>query len=273
MHQPVVTRHFTDGQFGQLHYRLAGKVSSKPSIVCLHMVPKSSRSYQHILPLLARDRLAIAIDYPGYGESSAPFDESQASIETYAHAVWQVLKHLGVTYVDFVGYHTGCMVSVRAAHLYPQWVNKVINIAAPVFLESEVQTFCDMYAPIPLDEQGTRFRIMWERVIQHRGPGMTLQMCADSMAENLRAGEAYEWGHMAAFHHAAQYIQDIQTLPHRLLVMNLDDDMRAQSERVDVYLNNGLRKDYFQWSTGFLDAFAQDVATEWLAFFDDKTLS
>ena len=184
-----------------------------------------------------------------------------------------MLKHLGVTYVDFVGYHTGCMVSVRAAHLYPKWVNKVINIAAPVFLESEVQTFCDMYAPIPLDEQGTRFRIMWERVIQHRGPGMTLQMCADSMAENLRAGEAYEWGHMAAFHHAAQYIQDIQTLPHRLLVMNLDDDMRAQSERVDVYLNNGLRKDYFQWSTGFLDAFTQDVATEWLAFFDDKTLS
>ncbi len=268
MHNTKVTRHFMDGEFGQLHYRMAGEASAKPTIVCLHMVPKSSRSYQHVLPLLARDRLGIAIDYPGYGESSPPFEESQASIDCYAQAVWQVLSTLNITNVDFVGYHIGCMVSVRAAQLQPQWVNKVINIAAPVFLESEVQTFCDMFAPIPLDEEGTRFRIMWERVIHYRGPGMSLEMCADSMAENLRGGEAYEWGHMAAFHHAAQYIEDIKTLPHRLFVMNLNDDMRVQSERVDAYLKNGFRKDYFQWGTGFLDAFPEQVAAEWLAFFD-----
>ncbi|MBU3002617.1 alpha/beta fold hydrolase [Paraglaciecola arctica] len=268
MNSCKVTRHFTDGEFGQLHYRIAGEASAKPAIVCLHMVSKSSRSFQHILPILGQDRLAIAIDYPGYGESSLPFSESQANIENYATAVWQVLTHLSVTKVDFVGYHTGCMVSVCAAHQQPQWVNKVVNIAAPIFLPSEVQTFCDKFAPIPLDEQGNRFRIMWERIIHYRGPGMTLEMCADSMAENLRAGDAYEWGHMAAFNHAAQYIEQIKTLSHRLLVINLDDDMREQSERVDSYLNNGLRKDYFQWAAGFLDAFPEDVAVELLSFFD-----
>ena len=266
MTQWAVTRHFCDGKFGQIHYRMAGEPSSKPTLVCLHMVPKSSRSYLRILPFLAQDRLVVAIDYPGYGESSAPFTESQASIDCYADAVWEVLSHLNLDNVDFVGYHTGCMVSLRASHLYPERVNKVINIAAPVFLESEVQQYCDYFAPIPLDESGQRFRIMWERIIHYRGPGMTLEMCAESMAENLRGGEGYEWGHMAAFHHWAQYIEDIKTLPHRLLVMNLDDDMKKQSMRVDRYLNNGIRKDYFQWSTGFLDAYPEAVADEILDF-------
>lgn len=266
-----VTRYFTNGRFGQLHYRTAGESTDKPAVVCLHMVPKSSRSYHKILPLLGKDRLAIAIDYPGYGESDPPDSESQANIDCYAEAVWDVLEALELKSVDLVGYHTGCMVSVRAAHLFPKRVNKVINIAAPVFLQSEVQSFCDLYAPIPLDEQGSRFRTMWERIIHHRGPGMTLEMCADSMAENLRGGEGYEWGHMAAFNHAAQYISDIKTLPHPFLVMNLDDDMREQSERVDPLLNNGLRKNYFQWSTGFLDAFTHDVAEEILTFLNAQS--
>ena len=30
---------------------------------------------------------------------------------------------------------------------------------------------------------GTRFTTMWDRIPHHRGPGMTLQMCADSLAE------------------------------------------------------------------------------------------
>lgn len=269
MSVPLVTRHFCDGKFGQIHYRIAGKPSSKPALVCLHMVPKSSRSFHRILPLLGQDRLAIAIDYPGYGESSAPSCESQANIECYAEAIWEVLSYLNIEYVDLVGYHTGCMVSLRAAHMHSEWVNKIINIAAPVFLESEVQEYCDKFAPIPLDETGQRFRIMWERIMYYRGPGMTLEMCAESMAENLRGGEGYEWGHMAAFHHYAKYIDDIKTLPHRLLVMNLDDDMREQSMRVDPYLNNGIRKDYFQWSTGFLDAYPHDVADEIVSFLDE----
>lgn len=269
MHIPNVTRHFTAGQFGQLHFRMAGKASTKPAIVCLHMVSKSSRSYQNVMPFLAKDRLVIAIDYPGYGESSLPTDERQATIENYARAMWQVLDHLDIQHVDLLGYHTGCMVSVCAARQFPLRVNKVINIAAPIFRDEEIQTFCDMYAPLPIDEAGTRFTIMWQRILEHRGPGMTLQMCADSMAENLRGGDAYEWGHMAAFQHAKRYIDNIKRLAQPLLVMNLNDDMHEHSKRVDEYLQIGLRKDYMHWGAGFLDAYPVDVANEVLSFLED----
>ncbi len=257
-----VVRRFVDGEFGQLHIRTAGEASAKPAVVCLHMVSKSSRLFHHVLPLLGHDRLAIAIDYPGYGESETPPDESQATIETYAKSVFHVLQQLNVTKVDFVGYHTGAMVSVCFASQFPNLVNKVINISAPILSDEEAEEFKRTYAPIPLDEKGNRFRIMWERILFYRGPGMTLEMCADSMAENLRGGEAYEWGHMAAFNYARQYREQISKLQSPLIVMNLNDDLHEHCKRVDKYIVKGFRRDYMHWGAGFLDAYPKQVADE-----------
>lgn len=261
---PAVKRAFVDGEFGQIHYRIAGQISSLPAIVCLHMVSKSSRLFDNVMPLLAQSRLVIAIDFPGYGESSPPPDESLATIDNYALAVWQVLDSLQINYVDFIGYHTGAMVSVCASHYHPHKVSKVINISAPVFTEQEVINFCTAYSPILLDEAGSRFRIMWERIIENRGPGMTLQMCARSLAENLRGGDVYEWGHMAAFHYAKEYIEQVQILESPLIIMNLNDDLHEHSKRIDTYIRLGFRKDYVCWGTGFLDAFTQEVSDEML---------
>ena len=88
----------------------------------------------------------------------------------------------------------------------------------------EQQALGSEYSPIPIDEAGTRFRIMWERVLQHRGPGMTLQMAATSFAENLRAGDDYEWGHRAAFDYAGTYNRRLGQIDHPVLVLNPADD-------------------------------------------------
>jgi hypothetical protein len=111
---------------------------------------------------------------------------------------------------------------------------------------------------------------MWERILYYRGPGMTLEMCADSLAENLRGGETYEWGHAAAFNHAQQYIEDIKTLTQPFLVMNLNDDLNEHTQRVDKLINNGKRKDYLQWGAGFLDAFPKEASREILTFLNEK---
>lgn len=266
MSDPKVIRHFVEGEFGQLHYRTAGEASTKPAVVCLHMVSKSSRLFHRILPLLGQDRLAIAIDYPGYGESEPPPDENTATIETYAQSVHQVLESLEIKNIDFIGYHTGAMVSVCFASQFPQLVRKVINISAPVMTNNEVDDFKAAFATIPLDEQGNRFRIMWERILFHRGPGMTLEMCADSMAENLRGGETYEWGHMAAFDHTEKYIQQVKSLSCPFIVMNLNDDLHEHCKRIDQYIVDGFRKDYMHWGAGFLDAYPEDVAQELKTF-------
>jgi pimeloyl-ACP methyl ester carboxylesterase len=266
----TVKRSFIDGQFGQIHTRVARPPETgKAPIVCLHMCPKSGKIYSHILPFLACNRLAIAPDYPGHGESDPPPAEPQVTVEDFAESVWTVIDSLHTGPVHLVGYHTGSMVAVEAAHQRPADVLSIVNISAPVFTAQEQAALDVAYAPIPMDEEGSRFRIMWQRVIDHRGPGMTLQMAAASFAENLRGGEDYEWGHRAAFAYSPTYNRRLAEIEHAIFVLNPADDCYEQSRRADPLMKNGRRKDYEQWGHGFLTVQAQDAAAEILAFIEE----
>lgn len=266
-----IRKSYTDGKFGQLHCRgVYPEDASKPSIVCLHMSPKSGRSFHEVLPYLARGRDAIAPDYPGHGESDLPPAEPHVTIEDFAASIWQVIDdRLGDGPVHLVGYHTGSMVAIEATRQRPQQVIGIVNIAAPVLTDDELATMAEYFAPIPIDEEGTRFRIMWERIMHHRGPGMTLEMAADSMAENLRAGDAYEWGHEAAFAYAKRYVEVLASTEQPIFVMNPKDDTFAATQRIDPYLVNGRRADYPDWSHGFLNAYPEAAAKEMLAFLSE----
>jgi len=266
-----VIRSFTDGAHGQLHCRgVYPSDATGPPIVCLHMAPKSGRGFQQILPYLARGRAAIAPDYPGHGESALPPAEPHVSIADFADAVWRVVDdRVHRRPVHLVGYHTGSMVAIEAARQRPADVLGIVNIAAPVFSERELDALTDYFRPVPIDEAGTRFRIMWERIMKHRGPGMTLEMAADSMAENLRAGDAYEWGHEAAFAYARDYLENLSQTSQPVLVMNPKDDTFEATQRIDEYLKNGRRVDFPHWGHGFLNVWPADAARVMLDFFEE----
>ena len=267
---PTVRRVYVDGRYGQVHCRLAvPEEAPKAPIVCLHMSPKSGRSYRQILPYLADARVAVATDYPGHGESDPPPPEPHVTIADFAESVFNVVDAIGGGPVHLVGYHTGAMVAVEAAVLRPDDVLSITSISAPVLTDSEVETLSEAFQPIPIDEAGTRFRINWERVLKHRGPGMTLQMAAESFAENLRAGDNYEWGHRAAFAYAAEYNRKLAEIEQPNFVMNPADDMFEQSPRADAMMKNGRRKDYPQWAHGFLNAYPAEAAAEILAFVNE----
>lgn len=266
---PRVRRTFVDGRYGQIHCRIAAPANpARNPLVCLHMSPKSGRSYQDILPHLAKERVVIAPDYPGHGESDKPPAEPHVTIADFADAAWQCVDALCPGRVHMLGYHTGSMVAVEAATMRPDDVTSVVNISAPLFSDEELVNLGAYFEPIPIDEQGERFRIMWERVLQYRGPGMTLEMAADSFAENLRAGDDYEWGHRAAFAYGATYRERLAALAHPVFVMNPKDDCYDVSRRVDTLLKNGYRRDYDEWGHGFLTVQAAAAAADITDFID-----
>ena len=269
----ALERRFIQLQHGQLHLRVAGQIYSgtarqQPTILCLHMIPKSGRIFARLLPELAKDRLVIAPDYPGYGESDH-YPYEQVSIQDYASTIYELIEQYKLDQVDLVGYHTGSMVAVELAHQYPERVRKLINISAPIIVEQEIEEFKRFFKPIPLDEQGTRYRVMWERVRHFSGPGMTLEMAADSMAENLRGGERYEDGHYAAFDYAATYAKKLGQIEQPLWVMNPADDLHEHTKRVDPYLRNATRTDFPDWGHGFLEIWPQQVAAAIHNFLDN----
>ncbi|GAB5415122.1 MAG: hypothetical protein Cons2KO_27250 [Congregibacter sp.] len=274
----TVKRGYTDLPNGQAHWRQVRPPSSpasaglttgeKTPVACLHMMPKSSRSFQKLLPELAINRCAIAPDLPGYGASDALDDTP--SVEGYAQWLWSFIDHtLGdETVVNLLGYHTGSMIAAEAAAQQPMRVERIVNVSAPVFSDAEARELEGFFQPIPLDDEGTRFRIMWERIMKFRGKGMTLEMAAASLSDNLLGGEDYEDGHRAAFAHSPRYAQLLGELPHRLLVMNIKDDLYAVTQRCEPLLKNGLLREYSDWENGFLESHPDAVGREVLSFFD-----
>lgn len=251
-----IKRQFVDTDFGQIHLRKAGEPSGKPPLICLHQSPKSSREFIAFMQEAADDRLVIAVDSPGHGESDIP--PQQIYIEGYAKAIWQALDALGITArVDLLGHHTGAKVACEMAYQRPARVKAIIMISALILTEDERENFKSQFKPIPLDEAGTRFSHMWSQAIKYRGPGMSLKQLAFLMAEHLRAGEAYEWGHEAAFSYTDSFAERLPSLPHPITILNPGDMLFDYTPRAANYLKNGQVVDYPNWGFGFLDTDTQ----------------
>lgn len=186
-------REFRDSRLGQVHLRRAAPpaVASnlKSPVVLLHQTPLSGRMFSALLPELASDRVAYAIDTPGYGESATPAEPP--SFEEYAAAIGDVLLAIGEP-VDLVGYHTGAGLAVQVATLYPERVRRVVLVAMPLLDEAQRARFAALPgAEIP--EDGSHLLEMWQSSMRARPPGQTLDQVASIVTEKQRAGRHGEW--------------------------------------------------------------------------------
>ena len=256
-----IRRQFLDGPFGQVHFRTV-KPSLPPAtlpLICLHQSPKSSREFIKFMTVMGENRQVIAIDNLGHGESDVPAQQQDATVPNYAKSAWAIIDALGFDKVDLLGHHTGAKVATEMAWQRPSHVGAIVMVSALVLTPEEQASFAAQFQPIPIDEAGTRFNEMWAKSVQHRGDGVSLIDLADSFAENLRAGEAYEWGHQAAFAYNAFFPDRVKTLKHPITVLNPGDMLFDLTPRVKPLLQNGQIVDHPEWGFGFMDAFTKDA--------------
>lgn len=266
----TVRRAYINGKFGQIHLRIADAQSAtrKPPLICLHQSPKCGLEFETFMRAANLDRTVIAPDYPGYGMSDAAPSEAATTIPMYAKEMWRVVDTLGLESVDLFGNHTGSKVAAEMAMQKRDRVRAIAMISAAILTDAERDMFKDMFTPIPLDDSHTRFRVSWERIIERRGPGQTLEMMDRGMYMNMMGGEAYEWGHVAAFAWGKPFDEALSTLPHRITVLNPTDDLTECTRRADALLRNGEVIECPQWGYGFMDAFPNDAAKLVLAKLD-----
>ena len=258
---PRPRRAYGEGPFGQLHYRWregpAGGAAQP--LYCLHQSPKSGLEMEALLGWFD-DRPTVAPDYPGYGMSDAPPNEDAATIEAYAAGVWAVADALGHERIDLFGNHTGAKVAAAMALARPERVGAVVMVSAALLTPEERAAFGAYFQPVPLDEAGTRFTSMWARIHHHAGPGVTLEMKARSFLQNLMGGEAYEWGHAAAFAYDTPFREALATLPHPILVLNPEDELTEATRRAAGVLRNGWILELPGWGHGMLELRAAELA-------------
>jgi pimeloyl-ACP methyl ester carboxylesterase len=184
-------RVFVDGTWGQIHARVATPrgLATKPPIVCLHQTPLSSRMFASILGELAVDRLAIAIDTPGYGESMAP--PGPPEIADYARVLLAAAQALSGRRpgapVDILGYHTGTIMGVEMAIREPKSVRRLVLSSMPIFDPARRAELLETFVPDPITEDGLHILKPWKSAVAGRGPGQTLEMTHRNYTEKLRA--------------------------------------------------------------------------------------
>lgn len=266
----AIKRVFVDCEYGQVHARVRTPDNPKrPPLVCLHMFPQSGRMFENFMRLV-NDRVVVAPDFPGHGESDpspTPIDASE-----YARVIWTAVRDLGVVgdhpAVDVFGVHAGAKLAVEVAKQQRSQVRRMVLASAAAFTDAELDAFKSAFKPRPLDEEGSRFKYLWAMQVNNRGADMTLEMCAAGLAEMLRGGERYEEGHRAVFEYNRVFADALGALDQNILLLNPKDDLYVMTPRALSYMKHGELLDLPSWEHGYLDTRPQDVVETVLSWLD-----
>lgn len=160
----TIKRMFVDGKYGQMHVRVAtppGRDTETRPLLLLHPSPYSSAFYSDFMAEMAKDRLVIAIDTPGFGDSDRPSDPP--SIKDYAENAAMTLSALGVEGpVDVLGYHTGTLIAAELAIDTPELVRRLVLPGVPYFIGEAQAAALETYAkPDALDPDGVHLDSKW----------------------------------------------------------------------------------------------------------------
>lgn len=120
----------------RIHYVTAGTPPSDSgddrTIVLLHGWPQTWWEWRHVIePLRAEGWFVVAPDYRGAGGSSKPV--SGYDKQTMAGDIKALLRHLGVRKpITLVGHDLGMLVAYGFAGLYPDDVERLVLMEAPI---------------------------------------------------------------------------------------------------------------------------------------------
>jgi len=102
--------------------------SDEPPIVFVHGLGGSWQNWLENLPRAARERRALALDLPGFGQSEMPTGD--ISIPGYGRCVEEFCQRLGLGEVVLVGNSMGGFIAAEVAIQHPQRVARLMLVSA-----------------------------------------------------------------------------------------------------------------------------------------------
>lgn len=261
-----IRKAFADSSFGQIFYRTAGyqpkKKTSTVPLICFHHSPSSSHIYEAFIKKTAAFFPVFAPDTPGFGESDAPVQAPE--ISDYANAMEFWMKQLKFSKFNLLGYHTGGLIALDLAVRFPEKVHQLIIVGLAAFNEKEQKQFDEQPWPRPAKEDGSHIPEEWQRTMQWRGPGQTMEMLTRNFAMKLRAGEKGWWGARAAIHYPT--LEKLALLKKRLLIVRPKDDLWESSLRAKTVTPEAQWMDLPEYGFGLFEVAPEKMADVVLNF-------
>jgi pimeloyl-ACP methyl ester carboxylesterase len=232
----TIKKGFLNVGSGQVHYRMAG---SGPPIILLHDSPRSSVLHIPLLKEFADQFTVIAIDTPGYGNST-PLDHGRPlEIPDFGTALAETIAAFGVQRCPVYGFHTSSKITLAFAAKHPERVAVAIldglslppGGADPAFIASYMK-------PFVVTDSGSYLAEEWTRVLDFQRwfpwfaktkqarlplPAKDLGALHEYSMDLFMAGPHFSDAYAGAMRYVALPV--IGTLKARTIVMARQDDV------------------------------------------------
>ncbi|MBM3505064.1 MAG: alpha/beta fold hydrolase [Alphaproteobacteria bacterium] len=231
-------RGFVSGRFGQIHFRqrLPDRSAAAPPLVCLHMAPLSGKQFASFIDSMGKDRVCLAFDTPGFGESTMP--TRPPSVENYAEALADAARSLlGPGAFDLLGDHTGASIAVAMALAHPETVRKVVMSSLPVFTPEEKQARAKFLAPPIIQRNGRHLLERWRIAMSRKAPGIDNHTVTRNFLDGARSGPLLWWSPRATYAYDKE--QRIPDMRQEALLLNPHDDLTRETARAAGLLGRG----------------------------------
>ena len=269
-------RGYVDGPYGQIHYRLTENRTAtdqlKRPLAFFHQNPRSSYEYVELMAKLARDRLCVAFDTPGYGQSAPP--PEPPGIAGYSAAMVQALDALGYGAdgkgaVDAFGFHTGTFVAAEVAARRPDLINRLVLAGVPYTTGEEQQDFYDRLVVnrSPRPASGSHMVDRWHSYVANRPEGLDEESGRKLMLASMVSGDRSWWAYKGVFTYPTA--ERFAKIKQPVLLLAVNDLLRQHTIASESLLSDATLIDMPDVEGAFvLMTHAEELAAPTRAFLD-----
>lgn len=188
---------YVDTPGGQIHSHQRGGTGTP--IVLIHQTALSARSIDPLLLALDVPNPLIALDIPGFGNSTQP--AGWPTIADYAVELFAAIDRLGIDRCHLFGHHTGAAIAVEIAAAQPRRVASAMLCGLPLMTAAERADFAAQLGdPILPMRDGEHLLQNWRYTLDHN-PNCDTPAIHDAVTDMLRNWRARPQAYRAVASH------------------------------------------------------------------------
>jgi len=173
----------------RLHWVELGTPTERSPLVLLHGLNDSHRTWRELAPRLARDRLVLAPDLPGHGQSSRP--DVSYELQWYARILSHWLEAVRVERADVVGHSFGGGIAQMMLLECAPRIRRLVLVSSGGLGREVSMSLRLATVPMVVDRWGQRFMGVGTRLaLKATGDVTSREDAAWLSSMNARSGSA-----------------------------------------------------------------------------------
>lgn len=270
----LIERTFVQGLYGQVHVRVAKPAIGleKPPLVLFHASPYSSHYFLPFMAEMAKDRIVIAMDTPGYGDSDPP--PKPPSIAEYAKSAILALAHMGYDEdrpVDMLGYHTGALIASEIAITEPKSVRRLVLPGLPFLIgEARSEAYQKYVKPEMLSVDGKHLADKWSFAAYAMPAGVSLERAQEHFNDMMQCYPRCWWSYHGVFSYESE--KRFPEISHPVLLISYDGSLGEETKAAKSIITHARHVHIDGVTRGAFDLAVDEIAAATREFLDAPLL-